>query len=529
VTEDSKPSDVTAAAHDGESPASAPISTADLPAKPLPLVDAVVVGVFFPARAAVATQGVALRRMWGVHVFGVALGVLVIAAIVAAAGLETLSAASLFREMSMLGERCVGEFMSYPGESFLILMALVLGVEAAFAVAAFVFMPAGARDEPIRASYAHALRQLWLSTPRIVMVIVVTGAVVTTLARVNRAWTQAHPEPVWPDEPTQPNRSAYADQDAFDQAMLEYDDAMLVFHEATGAYWAEYGSWRRAKPWYIRDFQVLVMSAVAVGLLWYVLTLLRALSAPRAVAPVDRPPLCDRCGYNLTAAEIDGRCPECGVPVVVSLGSHVRPGAPWVHRGRIGAVRAFADTAWSAMRHPTEFGRILQAGHARRDDLRFAGCLYPVIFLVGALMIVISMAAQMDADEFMENLHFVCTMPVIFGIMCVIGAIGFCLFGALLAGVGQSTGTGRNLLPIASQMSFYLIGFLTMWEIFGGVTSLIAAWLEHIGIFEWLESTIGFDEGFWAFVAWSIPNAVWAVAFLVFVSQATVAARFANK
>src|SRR3954467_12086294 len=49
---------------------------------------------------------------------------------------------------------------------------------------------------------------------------------------------------------------------------------------------------------------------------------------------------CARCGYNLRSLPVNGRCSECGLPVVTSL---MMPApewadAPWVGRVRLGTI-----------------------------------------------------------------------------------------------------------------------------------------------------------------------------------------------
>jgi len=490
---------------------------------------AALVAVFCPLRAAVGTHGVPLRRLWWAHLFGVVLGAVAIALVIAATEADALTLPDVLAGLTFIAEDIVGEFRHYPGECFLATLAIVAAIQLVFAIAAFVFMSAGARDEPLRATYVHSIRQVWLSTSRIAVVILFTGAIGTTLDRMNQDWEQIEPFPAYPGSPAAPRASDYADQPAYDKALADYNTQMQQYNAATAAYWPNYYAWKQTKPWYLRDFQVFIVLAAFVGALWYVWLLLRGMTAPRPVVPIVRPPLCERCGYNLTAAAFESRCSECGVPVAESLGSDVRPGPPWERRGDIGWVRAYTRTAWCAMKRPSEFGRSLRVGFAGRDHRRFAAIHYPVFFLVGTGAMVVGALTQVDADERAREWHVFCAVALIFGVACMLGGILFGQFGALLVGFSQSVGTRRNLLPIAHQVSCYLSSFLVCWEVFGAFMAFFVVKLGSTGCFSWLASTTGIADDLWAFVTWAIPNALWGIAFLVFVSQATVAARFANK
>ena len=73
-------------------------------------------------------------------------------------------------------------------------------------------------------------------------------------------------------------------------------------------------------PWWIRNDEVII-GYIAVGVsLWFLWALFRAAGVPRKGLVAARPPTCEYCGYNLTGTPIEGRCPECGVPAVMSLG-----------------------------------------------------------------------------------------------------------------------------------------------------------------------------------------------------------------
>lgn len=54
-------------------------------------------------------------------------------------------------------------------------------------------------------------------------------------------------------------------------------------------------------------------------------------------------PVCPECGYDLRGLTSD-RCPECGLPIDREVVSRI----PWVHRQKIGRVKAYWRTVWLA-------------------------------------------------------------------------------------------------------------------------------------------------------------------------------------
>jgi hypothetical protein len=74
--------------------------------------------------------------------------------------------------------------------------------------------------------------------------------------------------------------------------------------------------------------------------------------------PADMPkrpePLCEKCGYNLSVSPMDGRCPECGRPVIESLGPGVRVPTPWERSGQWWNPLAIARVARDMVFHPMQ-------------------------------------------------------------------------------------------------------------------------------------------------------------------------------
>jgi hypothetical protein len=58
---------------------------------------------------------------------------------------------------------------------------------------------------------------------------------------------------------------------------------------------------------------------------------------------------CVACGYDLRGLDVNGRCPECGVPIAETIGGQLLASADplWVHRVSLGVTAAYITTlAW---------------------------------------------------------------------------------------------------------------------------------------------------------------------------------------
>ena len=82
----------------------------------------------------------------------------------------------------------------------------------------------------------------------------------------------------------------------------------------------------------------------SLGLILALLIWLRALQTPPPTSTgQERADRCRQCGYDLRFLDMEGRCPECGVPIAESLGPGVRVAPEWET-----ATTALLPSAWLA-------------------------------------------------------------------------------------------------------------------------------------------------------------------------------------
>ncbi len=110
---------------------------------------------------------------------------------------------------------------------------------------------------------------------------------------------------------------------------------------------------------YFLDDRSLDVAIMAVVLsLWVLWVILRAAGTPRRYRPRERPPMCEACGYNLSHLPPDRACPECGTPMVQSLGPNSRRCNAWEVRRGIGS---FFSCSAAVVLRPRSFFRRMRA------------------------------------------------------------------------------------------------------------------------------------------------------------------------
>jgi len=224
--------------------------------------------------------------------------------------------------------------------------------------------------------------------------------------------------------------------------------------KARAQYEKERDAWEKRKPWIAKYGPALVTWSVAVCTTWVLWALLRAVGAERRLTPIDHPPTCEFCGYNLTGAAADGRCPECGDPVVRSLGPETRPGTRWEHRRKIGRLQAWWACAVGAVRRPNTIGRQIKARSHAADHRIFLAMHLPAGFLIGSvtgigLLYVTFLHGRPFRQMEREILQFVVPFGGIIGELVV---LTMATLSASVVGLFWSLRSGRNLLPRSCRL-----------------------------------------------------------------------------
>ncbi len=118
-----------------------------------------------PARTATRTHHVSLKEAFVVHLVAAILAVGLLVFLVAWHDVQTSTFTGVIGILDRVAENA-GEIADVVVQNakfvVLVFLGVSLAIEAGFLALAFVVMPWGAGDEPLRSSYRHALRRTWL-------------------------------------------------------------------------------------------------------------------------------------------------------------------------------------------------------------------------------------------------------------------------------------------------------------------------------------------------------------------------------
>jgi hypothetical protein len=363
------------------------------------------------------------------------------------------------------------EFILNPAEMTLATVATVTVIEFGLIGIAWLLAGWGAVDEPLLSSYRHALRRVWLQCGQVIVVFVVVSAALIGLEQAREAW-------------------------------------------------------------YVRFFEEIMLFTVAVTCGWTIWCLLRAVGIKRDPTAPERPPTCEACGYNLTMMALEGRCPECGTPVIESLGAENRAGSAWGHRKRIGRVRAWWQCLWQPILRPFRFGRQLSV---RTQPTAHRGYL-----LINLLLIAGVVAAGVAGcicywhheDEYAavgEWMHIVFYSIPVAALLSGLGALIVTLGSAGLAALRFRLGQRNNFLPAGFQAAAYLSGYLLLATVFVTAMTVVMALDEHNRLFVGLARLIRWDADMVASTVWIMASVSCLLIYLWLLSRATAATRYANR
>jgi hypothetical protein len=487
-----------------------------------PSVFAFVTAWLCPARSARRTGHVSLLSAFNIHLAATVLTFLLIVWLVAIDEKKTLS--NLLADL-------LHELLWDWQEALLVFGLIALSIEAGFLLLAFLVMPWGAADEPLRSSFKHALRFTWLHTTHALPIVLLVGLMYLWVNDARRTYYQGNPWPRFQMPPT-PTRPAQVARDS--KEWQDYQAALKKHQEETKRIQEEYQRqwrlWWNNRPWLVKNGEAMVILGGCLAAAWFLWALLRAAGTPRRIASVDHPPTCEFCGYNLTGSAATGLCPECGRAVSESLGPDVRPGTTWEHRRQVGRLRAWWRCGLDAVLRPDRLGRQIRVRAQVQDHRSFLIAHLPPILLISAAGLIV----WYILDRYMRSgplneLDEVSMMSLFLGFVVALLTLGWAGLSAGVIGLIFSLRNRRNLLPAAMQAAAYLGAYQLAWVVFGAVLAITIYMLDQKRVFHDLARNLHVDHEAVAFFLWLLPNLILLGGHLILTWKATAAAQHANR
>jgi hypothetical protein len=215
--------------------------------------------------------------------------------------------------------------------------------------------------------------------------------------------------------------------------------------------------------------------------LWNLLALVRAVGIDYrrpADLPQTKEPLCENCGYNLTMAPADGRCPECGRPIADSLSPDIRAGTPWERRASLGVVTAVASQLRQLVRAPRALFFQTPTLTGQRHSQRWlvgsllaiglaAAWIVPGFYILDYLTDTrYDRALDLSWRTFWGSL----TMAIIWALL------GLMMVGIETAGVAAFSRMKGHPVPLgaSSKVTAFAAPLMLAWVLLGGVQLLVA-------------------------------------------------------
>lgn len=488
-----------------------------------PAVFAFVMAWLMPATTARRTEKLSLWLAFGVHLLAAAGTLLLISFL---GGIERHK-----NPFWLVGE-IIEEIARHPLEGFVILAFTILGIELGFVLLALITLSWGAGDERLQTSFAAAMRQTWLHSSHALPVVLLVGLLLIGYEEASRNYRNDYPYPRhpsrgYPQPPktpanAQPNSKAWKD---YQTEMQEYQTAVQEYHKT----WRKtYTAYQRQKPFFIRYGGILIGYVGFVCATWILWALFRAVGG-RSVPPMPRPPTCETCGYNLTAARMDGICPECGVPVVKSLGPDVRPGPAWERRKGVGVWRAYVQSVTQAIFRPTSFGCDVKVTPAN-TGYRYLFAVHLVLaFVVGLIGISVPFAMAYSDSGYgptsEEIFGAIAPMLSYFGACIMLVAV---MLATVVVAVYYRATHQRNLAGPAAQMACYQSAYLVVWAVLASLVGILVTYLAENNYYREWRRVLQIDAEFLIFLSIVIPNALFALVYLVLIWRGTSGTRYAN-
>ena len=409
----------------------------------------------------------------------------------------------------------------------------VLSIEIGFIVLALIVLPFGARDEPLRHSFAHALRQTWLHSVHALPTVFLGGLLIVAWARAERAFRTHNPGP-WAQQlaylpPPTPPANAKPDS----QEWKDYQAALTVHQTEIQNYYKRYNerhrAWQRARPFFLRFGPGIMMSTCVALAVWILVSLLRGVGAVRPLPARARPPTCEICGYNLTTMAMTGRCPECGTPVAESLGPEARPGTAWEQRRERGRWRTYLETSREALLEPKRLGQRIRALAFGSDHYRLLWFHLVIVGFITAVTTSYLMYRDLRGNDFRSWSEQVPVALPFFSSFLALCTLAVVSLWILIVALNYLWKVKRNLAGVVGRIAACQSLYLVFWALITAAFSVALFIADEQRLFRRRGYLWRQDDELIIFLLAASQNLLLAGGYLILIWRGTSAARYANR
>jgi hypothetical protein len=236
---------------------------------------------------------------------------------------------------------------------------------------------------------------------------------------------------------------------------------------------------------YVEPLLVVVMLLT----LWTLGALIVAMGADYRRAkdfPEVHDPWCEACGYNLSAAAPEGRCPECGTAVADSIGPGVRPPTPWEQRPSIFNGKAISSQVSLLFRQPRTLFFSMPTLTGQDAAHRWLLGSVTAVGLLASLILPAGVAFQVFAIDWgwtltVGSLAVGLVWAILALMMVGIETAGIATFSRLKARSNPDpSGPGGVYLATASKVTAYSSSLMWPWVILGGAQLIAFTYLQNV-------------------------------------------------
>ncbi len=239
------------------------------------------------------------------------------------------------------------------------------------------------------------------------------------------------------------------------------------------------------------EFYILPVTIVlSILTLWTLASLIAAVRIDyRTAADLPKPhdPWCEECGYNLLAADADGRCPECGTPVQQSMGPTIRPPTPWETEPTLFNFAAIRDQLTQLFRRPRQLFFSMPTLQGQSAAHRWLLGSVTAVGLLASFILPVGNLLNIFEIEWGWNIVFgslsVGIVWAILAIMMVgIETAGIATFSRLRARSNPDpAGPGGVALATAAKVTAYSSALMLPWVLLGGAQLLVWEYVSAPG------------------------------------------------